>query len=285
MLPAKASLHNTLAMILLDWTKPWTFVEQLENWLILVDKWAKGDGSREMEVTRDEGRERCEYVSPSRIFSYQCNASVVQFHLQHYTEPTAEPLPITTATLADANVLPLPQGTLTNNSAGMAIVVVCTKADLIDDNSDIAGVGASGMGGMVKGKGGEWEERTDGVMQVLRTICLKCRFFPKSLPAESESRRCRWRCSVLYLTSPRNCRSSTSICPPSPLHSEPPSTRDWILRHSSTRAEPIPFQRTSKCTGSRPHRCTSRLGQLWQNLYPAGGFPTGTLGRSLRDGS
>lgn len=28
---------------------------------------------------------------------------------------------------------------------------------------------------MVKGKGGEWEERTDGVMQVLRTICLKCK--------------------------------------------------------------------------------------------------------------
>lgn len=36
--------------------------------------------------------------------------------------------------------------------------------------------GASGMGSMVKGKGGEWEERTDGVMQVLRTICLKCEF-------------------------------------------------------------------------------------------------------------
>lgn len=61
-LPVKASLHNTLVMILLDWTKPWTFVEQLENWLIWVDKWTKGDGSREMEVTRDEGRERCEYV-------------------------------------------------------------------------------------------------------------------------------------------------------------------------------------------------------------------------------
>lgn len=27
---------------------------------------------------------------------------------------------------------------------------------------------------MVKGKGGDWEEQTDGVMQVLRTICLKC---------------------------------------------------------------------------------------------------------------
>ena len=145
---AKTSLHNTLVMVSLDWTKPWTFVEQLESWLIWVDKWANGDGdgSREMEVPQDEGRERCEYVSPSGIFNYQCTTSVVQFHLQHYTEPTAEPLPITTVTLADANVLPLPQGTLTNNSAGMSIEIVCTKADLIDDNSDIAGVGASGMG-------------------------------------------------------------------------------------------------------------------------------------------
>lgn len=37
--------------------------------------------------------------------------------------------------------------------------------------------GASGMGSMVKGKAGDWEERTDGIMQVLRTICLKCAFF------------------------------------------------------------------------------------------------------------
>ena len=57
-------------------------------------------------------------------------------------------------------------------------MVVCAKADLIDDSADSAGAGASGMGGMVKGKGGEWEERTDGVMQVLRTICLKCSCAP-----------------------------------------------------------------------------------------------------------
>jgi dynein light intermediate chain 1 len=91
--------------------------------------------------------------------------------LQHYTEPTDEPL---LTTLASSS-LPLPQGTFTSNTAGVPIVVVCTKADLIDDNSDIAGVGAGGMGGMVKSKGGEWEERTDGVMQVLRTVCLKCK--------------------------------------------------------------------------------------------------------------
>ena len=45
---------------------------------------------------------------------------------------------------------------------------------MIDDGNDMV-AGASGMGSMVKGKGGEWEERTDGVMQVLRTICLKCK--------------------------------------------------------------------------------------------------------------
>ena len=67
-------------------------------------------------------------------------------------------------------------GTFTHNTAGVPIIVACTKADLIDDNTDLVGAGASGMGGMVKGKGGEWEERTDGIMQILRTICLKCAF-------------------------------------------------------------------------------------------------------------
>jgi dynein light intermediate chain 1 len=83
---------------------------------------------------------------------------------------------MTTATLA-SSTLPLPPGILTNNSAGVPIMVVCTKADLIDENTDIAGAGAGGMGGMVKSKGGEWEERTDGVMQVLRTVCLKCMWY------------------------------------------------------------------------------------------------------------
>lgn len=98
---------------------------------------------------------------------------IVQVHWQHYTEPTTEPLPAT-ATVT-GTVLPLGQGTLTHNSAGVPIVVVCTKADLIDEGNDIIGSGPSGMGGMVKGKGGEWEERTDSIMQVLRTVCLKCR--------------------------------------------------------------------------------------------------------------
>lgn len=96
---------------------------------------------------------------------------IVQAHWQHYAEPSSEPLP---ATSVSSTILPLGPGTLTHNSAGVPIVVVCTKADLIDEGNDIIGTGTSGMGGMVKGKGGEWEEQTDSIMQILRTICLKC---------------------------------------------------------------------------------------------------------------
>ncbi|KAI0732781.1 dynein light intermediate chain-domain-containing protein [Fomitopsis betulina] len=152
-LPPRTSLQHTVVIVVLDWTKPWTFVDELETWLEWVEKWAKGNGARELEIVREENHER------------------LQAYLQHYAEPTADPIP-TTATMS-ATVLPLGPGTLTNNAAGVPIIVACTKADLIDENTDVLGPGASGMGAMVKGKGGEWEERTDSIMQVLRTICLK----------------------------------------------------------------------------------------------------------------
>ena len=98
---------------------------------------------------------------------------VGQAHLQHYAEPSAEPLPATSTAL-QSTILPLGPGTFTHNAAGVPVVVVCTKADLIDDTNDLVGAGSSGMGGMVKGKGDEWEERTDAIMQILRTVCLKC---------------------------------------------------------------------------------------------------------------
>lgn len=99
---------------------------------------------------------------------------LVQAHLQHYTEPSAEPIPATSS-ISSTTLLPLGPGTLTHNAAGVPIIVVCTKADQIDEGSDVIGAGTAGMGGMVKGKGDDWEERTDGVMQIMRTICLKCK--------------------------------------------------------------------------------------------------------------
>jgi dynein light intermediate chain 1, cytosolic len=100
----------------------------------------------------------------------------VQHHLQTYTEPSLEPTanaPVTaTSSTVDNTILPLREGTLTHNSGGVPIVVVCTKADLIDHEADIV---HGGPNIMIKGKTGEWEERTDSIMQVLRTISLKCK--------------------------------------------------------------------------------------------------------------
>ncbi|KAG7097328.1 hypothetical protein E1B28_004687 [Marasmius oreades] len=151
-LPPRSSIPHTLVMIVLDWTRPWTFVEELETWLKWVEDWVKGDGSRELEIVKEDNRERWLH------------------YLLHYTEPSADPIPATST--ASNTVLPLSTGTFTHNSAGLPIVVACTKADLIDEGHDLV-AGASGMGGMVKGKGGEWEERTDGIMQILRAVCLK----------------------------------------------------------------------------------------------------------------
>lgn len=45
-------------MIILDWTRPWSFMEQLQLWLTWIELWGKGDGSRDVEIARDESRER-----------------------------------------------------------------------------------------------------------------------------------------------------------------------------------------------------------------------------------
>ena len=47
-------------MIVLDWTKPWTFVEELQTWLGWIEDWVKSDASREAQIVREETRERCE---------------------------------------------------------------------------------------------------------------------------------------------------------------------------------------------------------------------------------
>ncbi|KAH7877137.1 dynein light intermediate chain-domain-containing protein [Lentinula edodes] len=193
-LPPKSSLGHTTVIVALDWTKPWTFVEEMEEWFAWIEQWAGGELSmpmvsaevktkdlkkegRELDMIREENRERW------------------QSYLQHYTEPSSDPstlVPSTSSTALSSNaVLPLGPGTLTHNAAGVPIIVVCTKADLIDEREEgtanIGGIGVpTGLGGgMVKGKGGEWEERTDGIMQILRTICLKygaSLFYTTNLP-------------------------------------------------------------------------------------------------------
>lgn len=75
-----------------------------------------------------------------------------------------------------STLLPLGPGVFTHNRSGVPIAVVCTKADKIDDDHTAAAGLGGGMGGISKAKGAGWEETTDGIMQVLRTICLQCEF-------------------------------------------------------------------------------------------------------------
>ena len=44
----------------------------------------------------------------------------------------------------------------------------------IDDDNDLVGASAFGIDATLKGKGDDREERSDGIMQILRTVCLEC---------------------------------------------------------------------------------------------------------------
>jgi dynein light intermediate chain 1 len=46
-------------MIILDWTSPHTFVDQLLLWLGWLDTWSRGDNSREAQLAREDSREKC----------------------------------------------------------------------------------------------------------------------------------------------------------------------------------------------------------------------------------
>ena len=183
----------------------------------------------------------------------------VQAHLQHYTEPSADALP-TTSNLTSNTVLPLGPGTLTHNSAGVPIIVVCTKADLIDEGSDLVGAGASGMGAMVKGKGGEWEEQTDGIMQVLRTICLKCKssIFLRGDAPTCMIRRCR---AILHDPSTKHPQRASAVHATSLVHAS--SAVSWSGRWNGgtrTDTKPICVPLQTEYARPRPHRRPCWLG-------------------------
>lgn len=157
----------------------------------------------------------------------------MQSHLQHYTEPSADPTPVSSS--LSSTLLPLGPGTLTHNSSGVPIIVACTKADLIDEGHDLA-AGSSGMGGMVKGKGGEWEERTDGVMQVLRTICLKCMdqvYVSVILPLMPFYRRSSF---ILYNTDTNNTTCAAAVCFAPLIYATCSFARNGIRRCSRARS-------------------------------------------------
>lgn len=97
--------------------------------------------------------------------AHKAKLTLVQSHIQHYSEPnmnSANNISTSLSTYNGGPLLPLGPGSLTLNHAGIPIVVVCSRADLMDVTGEEAGMK------------GQWEERTDWIQQVLRTVCLAC---------------------------------------------------------------------------------------------------------------
>ena len=194
------SLRDSIVVILLDWDKPWTFLEQLRNWLSilreLIDDATDGALSKQHQshakwsktrVALDDIKERLEayiraYVEPSHkpTDSSATTAALNQTNGSSPAEQPAStnldafPAPITTVSVqldgAEAN--PLADGTLTDN-IGIPIVVVCTKADAISR--------------LERDKEFK-EEQFDYIQQVLRTICMKygaALFYTSSMRTQS----------------------------------------------------------------------------------------------------
>ncbi|AAW40980.2 hypothetical protein CNBA4890 [Cryptococcus deneoformans B-3501A] len=189
-LPPK-SLADTAVMIVLDWTKPSSMLQELLNWLSWVEAWALGSAEKgEIEELHER----------------------LQSYLQHYTEPSATNTGVT-AYSGLGPLLPLGAGTLTLNSSGIPIIVVCTKADLMDNVAEEIGI-----------KGGRWEERTDWVQQVLRTICLSygaALFYTAPTRPTTYSLLKSYLLHRLYTVPPSLSPAPTSLTDPSHIAPSP----------------------------------------------------------------
>ncbi|KAJ6490435.1 dynein light intermediate chain-domain-containing protein [Mycena vulgaris] len=241
--PPRSALPHTLVMIALDWTRPWTFVEDLETWLQWVETWARGDAARKLEIVREESRER------------------LHSHLQHYSEPSID-LPAAASSVSGSTLLQLGPGTLTHNSAGVPIIVACTKADLIDEGSDLA-TGASGMGGM--------EERTDGVMQVLRTICLKygaSLFYMTQHPATLQTLR-QYALHLLFIPP----APSPTIASDAPVHNPFPFTQKPNYLDRDRIVVPAGWDSWGKITIMRDEFDARTWGDAWDRDLEATNTP------------
>ncbi|RHZ89821.1 hypothetical protein Glove_9g161 [Diversispora epigaea] len=146
-----STLPDSLVVIVLDWARPWTFVETLQRWAKFLEKGVENiktegaagakDGWTKGKAVVDEMKEALEYF----IQNYNAQDT-------NTTNGTGAP-----STEAETVALPLGPGTLVTNLA-VPLVVVCTKSDnvfTLEREKDYK------------------EEQFDFIQQSLRTICLK----------------------------------------------------------------------------------------------------------------
>lgn len=168
--PSIDALKDSLFLVVLDWEAPWTFLSQLMQWLDvirdMIDKCCAesndaGQWSRERVVFDDMKERTARFI---RLYTEPQGAgNVTSTDLPEEdigeTSTASAVVAVTNPAGDDDDVnSPLPEGCLSHN-LGVPIVVVCTKADTIQQ---------------LERQRNFKEEQFDYIQQVLRTICLKC---------------------------------------------------------------------------------------------------------------
>ncbi|KAI9225695.1 MAG: dynein light intermediate chain-domain-containing protein [Piptocephalis tieghemiana] len=163
------SLSNTAVIIVLDWQRPWSWVESLQRWLrVLTDGVAQIAQEGQVQGGGPGG------WSKGQVVVENAKEHLERF-LQLYTEPSSSAAATASGTtdregtmevgtssggpgeeMGKEVLLPLPEGCLTHN-LGVPVVVVCTKAD--------------GMRTLEREQDYR-DEQFDHIQQSLRTLCL-----------------------------------------------------------------------------------------------------------------
>ncbi|KAI9361134.1 dynein light intermediate chain-domain-containing protein [Pilaira anomala] len=162
------TLADSVVLIVLDWTRPWEFLETFQRWINVlqhrIDEICKegsaGESWSRGKAVVDELREKVEHY----LQTYTEPVPVNTFNMAASTSTSSTVVPptpvvplVTTTTAADQVTLPLTQGSLTNN-LGISIVVVCCKSDAqntLEQTLDYK------------------DEQFDFIQQTLRCICMK----------------------------------------------------------------------------------------------------------------
>ncbi|KAF9901798.1 hypothetical protein EC991_005648 [Linnemannia zychae] len=153
------TIPDSVVMIVLDWSKPWTFMETLQRWIKVLE------GA--LQQICQEGSVATATWTKGKALMDELQEKLARF-LQEYTEPQPHPS-IGSAIFSESQtfnlgstdaqsvLLPLTEGCLTNNT-GVPIAIVCTKSDHINS---------------LEREQDYQEETFDYIQQSLRTICLK----------------------------------------------------------------------------------------------------------------
>ncbi|KAF9975450.1 hypothetical protein BGZ73_000903 [Actinomortierella ambigua] len=150
------SIADTAVLIVLDWSKPWSFMETLQRWSVILE--------RAVDQVCQEGAAGAGSWSKGKAIVDDLREKLTRY-LQEYTEPQSHSTLGGSTVFSDSQtfgsndavLLPLTEGSLTTNT-GVPIIVVCTKSDQINH---------------IEREMAYKEETFDYIQQSLRTICLK----------------------------------------------------------------------------------------------------------------